>query len=399
MRIGTRRRGPARTAATLATAALLLSACGGMDGSTEEAMSGEQDGADADEPPADGEEGAADCEQIDEVTVVLQWVTQAQFAGYYAAEDQGFYDAVCLDVTIQEGGVNVVPQQLLASGNVEFAVSHVTRSMVTRDEGADIVNIGQVFQEGAYLQVAWADAGISDLEDLAGRTIGSWGSGNELVLYSALRGSGIEPGQDVDVVQQPFDMSLLLDGEVDAAQAKTYNEYAQLLETIDPDTGELYTEDDFVAINLQDLGYSSLEDGIYAQSSWLEDEANADVAVRFLEASYEGWIHCRDDLDSCVDTVLANGSALGASHQEWMMNEVNQLMWPYEPGIGTMRPEAFDQTIDIAIEGEVLADAPEGEPYRTDLTEQALDNLRERGVDVVGADYEPVTVELQPGGE
>ena len=90
-------------------------------------------------------------------------------------------------------------------------------------------------------------------------------------------------------MQQPFDTSLLLRREVDTIQAKTYNEYAQLLEATNPDTGELYQPEDFVAINLNELGYDSLEDGIYAQADWLADGDNADIAQRFLEASFKGW--------------------------------------------------------------------------------------------------------------
>ena len=115
------------------------------------------------------------CEQVDDVTIVLQWVAQAQSAGYFAAEDQGFFADHCLNVRIQEGGTNVVPQQVLASGNAEFAVSHVIKSMATREENANIVNISQIFQRGAYLEVSWAEDGIDELEDFNGKPVGSVG--------------------------------------------------------------------------------------------------------------------------------------------------------------------------------------------------------------------------------
>lgn len=377
-----------RTAATTATAlaALLLTGCSDMSGSTS-------GGAGAADPDA-----GADCERTDTVRVVLQWVAQAQFAGYYQALDSGAYAERCLDVQIQEGGTNVVPQQVLAAGNAEFAVSHVTKTMATREQGADLVNIGQVFQRGAYLQVALADSGIDSLDDLPGTRLGSWGSGNELVLYAALRDAGIDPDHDLDVVQQPFDMTLLLDGEVDTAQAKTYNEYAQLLETINPDTGELYQPEDFSVIDLQEEGFASLEDGVYARGDWLADEANQDVATRFLAATYEGWISCRDAFDTCADSVLAHGSALGEGHQRWMLNEVNNLIWPSAGGIGTLDQAAWDQTIDNAIAGGALEQAPPDDAHRADLTDAALALLREDGVDVTGDSYEPLDITVTEGG-
>ncbi|WP_283134936.1 ABC transporter substrate-binding protein [Rhizohabitans arisaemae] len=376
-------------AATLAAASLTLAACGGM---SETAASGGDSGSgDA--------KNAASCTTKTPVRVVLQWVAQAQFAGYYAAKDKGYYDAECLDVTIQEGGVNIVPQQVLSAGNAEFAVSHVTKTMVTREQGADLVNVGQVFQRGAYLQVAWADSGIKTLADLRGKKVGSWGFGNELVLFAAMRGEGVDPEKDTTVVQQPFDMSLLLKREVDAAQAKTYNEYAQLLETVNPKTGELYKPEDFTAISLQDAGYTSLEDGIYARGDWLAEDGNADVAVKFLKATYKGWGFCRDDLAGCVETVLDHGSALGQGHQTWMLNEINKLVWPSTAGIGQMDQKAWDQTIKIAVDAKVLKGNPSEGAFRTDLTEKANEQLKAEGFDTVGANFKAATVQVTPGGK
>lgn len=392
-------------AAIVASTALLLTACGGMSGESSEESVAPVSSPDAAAASADGSaaaSGAAAEEQCTEktpVTVVLQWVTQAQFAGYFAAKDLGYYEDECLDVTIQEGGVNVVPQQVLASGNADFAVSLATKSMVSREEGSDIVNIGQVFQRGSYLQIGWADSGIKTLADLKGTKVGSWGYGNELILFAAMRANGVEPDKDAEIVQQPFDMSLLLNREVDTAQALTYNEYAQLLETVNPDTGELYTPEDFTILNLEELGFPSVDDGVYATAEWLADPANEDIAVRFLKASYRGWIQCRDDVASCVDIVLNNGSALGAGHQTWMMNEVNKLIWPSPEGIGTMPVDKFNQVMQIAVDAGVLKALPAEGAYRTDLSQKADDELAAEGFDVTGESYEPITVTLTEGGQ
>ncbi|HJL82553.1 MAG TPA: ABC transporter substrate-binding protein, partial [Acidimicrobiales bacterium] len=77
--------------------------------------------------------GTGDCDSVDQVSLQLQWVTQAQFAGYFAAVDQGIYDKYCLDVTVREGGVDIAPQQQLASGASDFAVSWVPKALVSRE--------------------------------------------------------------------------------------------------------------------------------------------------------------------------------------------------------------------------------------------------------------------------
>lgn len=339
------------------------------------------------------------CAKVDKVRVVLQWVAQSQFAGYYAANDQGLYAKHCLEVEIQEGGVNIVPQTVLASGNSEFAVTHVVKSMVSREEGADIVNISQVFQRGGYLQVSWADSGIKTIQDLKGKKVGSWGFGNELILYGAMRDAGLEPEKDSTIVQQPFDMSLLLRREIDAAQAKTYNEYAQLLEATNPATGELYKPEDFTFLDFNELGYASLEDGVYARGDWLADSANQDIAVRFLAASYEGWAFCRDNFDACVEIVLNHGTTLGKGHMTWMLNEINKLIWPSPSGIGTMDQAEWDKSIKVAIDGKVLKAPPTEGAFRTDLAALALALAEKSGVDMKGENYQPRTVEVTPGGE
>ncbi|CAN5811219.1 hypothetical protein BH18ACT6_BH18ACT6_06910 [soil metagenome] len=205
------------------------------------------------------------------VRLQLQWVTQAQFAGYFAAIDQGFYTDEGLDVEILQGAVDIVPQQVLAAGGAEFGLAWVPKALVSREEEADIINIGQVFQRSGTLEVSWADSGIAAPEDWEGKRVGTWGFGNEFELTAAITSVGLDPNTDLELVQQPFDMSLLLNREIDAAQAMTYNEYAQVLEAVNPDTGQLYTPDDLTVINFNEVGTAMLQDAIWVEAGWLAD--------------------------------------------------------------------------------------------------------------------------------
>lgn len=351
--------------------------------------------------PAD----AVECDQVDSISFQLEWVVQAEFAGFYAAIDQGFYADRCLDVEIVEGGIDIVPQQQLADGLVDFASSWVPKALATREQGADIVNIAQLFQRSGTLQVSFAEAGITSPADFEGRTIGNWGFGNEYEVFAALTKAGLDPATDVELVQQQFDMVALLEGDIDAAQAMTYNEYAQVLEAENPETGELYTPEDFNVISYEDEGVGMLQNAIWADAGRLtSDDAYRDIAVRFVAASIEGWVYCRDNPQSCADIVVAAGSLLGASHQLWMMNETNKLIWPSENGIGRVDPEAWDRTVDIAlntrnIEGAtVLTEPPTEGAYTDDIVTEAWELLDE-DVDIFGENFEPIEVTLNPGGE
>ncbi len=349
--------------------------------------------------------GGGDCASTDAVSLQLQWFIQAQFAGYFAAQDKGFYADQCLDVTIVEGGVDIVPQQQLADGAVDFALAWVPKALASREAGANIVDIAQVFQRSGTLQVSFKDAGITSSADFAGHTIGNWGFGNEYEIFAALTKDGLDPASDVSLVQQQFDMVGLLSGDIDAAEAMTYNEYAQVLEAVNPDTDELYSPDDFNVVSYEDEGVGMLQDAIWADAARLDsDDAYRDIAVRFVTASLQGWAYCRDNVEECRNVVVAKGSKLGDSHQLWQMNEINKLIWPADGGVGVIDEAAWDRTVQIAMDTQnlegatVLTAPPTDGAWTNDIVNEALAKLQDLGVDTTGSDFQPTEVTLVEGG-
>jgi NitT/TauT family transport system substrate-binding protein len=338
------------------------------------------------------------------VRLQLQWVTQGQFAGYFAAVDQGFYAKRGLDVQILEGGVDIVPQTVLAQGGADYAIAWVPKALASREQGAGITDVAQIFQRSGTTQVSFKDKGIADPAALRGKKVGNWGFGNEFELFAGMGKAGLNPASDVTLVQQQFDMQALLSGDIDAAQAMSYNEYAQVLEATNPATGQLYQPSDFNVIKWQDDGTAMLQDAIWANTEKLADPAYQDTTVKFIAASIEGWAYCRDNPDSCRDIVVKAGSKLGASHQLWQVNEVNKLIWPAPAGAGVIDQAAWDQTVSVAqgtknADGAtVLTKAPDAQAYTNDYVTKALDTLRGEGVDVVGSGFSPETVTLTAGG-
>ena len=371
--------------AGFAALSLVVAACGGSSSSTSDTT--------------------AACETTTPVKLQLQWVTQAQFAGYFAAVDQGFYAAQCLDVTIVEGGVDIVPQQQLADGAVDFALSWVPKALASREAGANIVNIAQIYQRSGTLQVSFKDKNIATAADFKGKKIGNWGFGNEFEIFAALTKAGLDPAKDVSLVQQQFDMSGLLAGDIDAAEAMTYNEYAQVLETMNPATNALYTAEDLNVVSYETEGVGMLQDAIWANADKLaSDAAYKDTAVKFVAASIQGWAFCRDNAEACRDIVVAKGSTLGASHQLWQMNEVSKLIWPAPMGAGMIDAAAWDRTVTLAqgtknLEGStVLTAAPTEGAYTNDIVTAAYAILDALGVDYKGEAFAPLTVTLNEGG-
>jgi NitT/TauT family transport system substrate-binding protein len=373
-----------KTRLVLATA-LLLAACGT---------------ADTPSTPAPGGSGGA----LTPVKLQLQWFYQSQFAGYIAAVDQGFYKEQGLDVQLLEGAVDIVPQTVLAQGKADYAVAWVPKALASREQGANITDVGQIFARSGTYQVAWKDSGITSPANFKGKKIGNWGFGNEFELFAGMTKVNLDPGKDVTLVQQQFDMQALLKKEIDAAQAMSYNEYAQLLEAKNPATGKLYTPDDFSIIDWKQVGTSMLQDAVWANTAKLSDPAYQQQTVKFLLGTIKGWAFCRDNPEKCRDMVVAKGSKLGKSHQLWQMNEVNKLIWPAPGGIGVVNDADWKQTVDISLTTKnqtgdtVLKKAPEGMAYTNDYINQAITQAKAAGIDVNGASFKPQTVTLNPAG-
>ena len=347
---------------------------------------------------------ARDAGELTEVSLQLQWVSQAQFAGYYAAVAECHYVDEGLDVSIVEGGVDIVPQDVLASGDVDYAISWVPKVLGSIEQGAGITNVAQIFERSATTQISFKDKNIVEPADLKGKNVGSWGFGNEWELFAGMQQAGVGV-RDINLVQQAFDMNAFLAGDIDAAQAMTYNEYAQVLETVNPDTGELYTPADLNVINWNDVGTAMLQDAIWARTDDLSDPAYEEQTVAFIKASIKGWAFVRDNPQDAADIVAASGSELGQSHQLWMANEVNKLIWPSTNGVGVIDEGAWAQTVDIALNTEnetgatIITKEPPASAYTNEYVEQALTELEEDGVDTMGADYEPIEVTLEEGGK
>jgi NitT/TauT family transport system substrate-binding protein len=340
------------------------------------------------------------------VRLQLQWVPQAQFAGYFAAQQQGYFAAENLTVEFVPGGPNVIPQAVGSQPDgPEFTISWVPKVLEAREGGSDLVDIAQIFQRSGTLSVSWKDSEITDPCGFAGKKVGVWDFGNEYEVTAGALTCGLTPGlesggdpaKQYQKVIQPFDMTLLLSRQIDVAEAMIYNEYAQVLEAPNPETGELYKPEDLNVIDWNDPAYRTamLQDAIFARKAWLSEGTNRDVAVRFVRASLRGWIYCRENPDDCVQYTVDAGSQLPGGHQRWMMNEVNALVWPSPLGVGVLDPVFYSQTVRVSKGAGIIKSDPSPDAYDATIAEEALQGITE---DTKGESFEKGTVEVTPGG-
>ena len=339
--------------------------------------------------------------KLTKVSIQLQWVPQAQFAGYFAALDLGYYKKAGLDVKLLNGGPQIVPGQVVAGGRAEFGVNWLTALLAARDKGADLVDIAQIFSRSGMTELTWKSSGINSIAKMKDKKVANWLGGDQYELFAALTKAGMDPAKNkgVTIVQQPFDMGLFLNHQVDAASAMTYNELAQVLETKDPKTGKLISLNDLNVLKMQNVGTGMLEDNLFSTASYLKSKAHQQIAEKVIAATLQGWIYCRDHVAQCVNFTLKAGPTLPKGHQMWMMNQINQLIWPSTTGIGIMDKASYTRTWKLMKQFGGIKKTPSAGAYRTDLARAAVASLKAKGIDVNGKGYKPLNVKVTPGGK
>ena len=296
----------------------------------------------------------------DQVTLQLKWVTQAQFAGYYVANDKGFYAEENLAVEIKPGGPDIAPEQVIAGGGADVITTWMAAALAARERGVPLVNIAQPFQSSGLLLTCLKETGITSPEDFAGRTLGVWFFGNEYPFYAWMAKLGLPTdgsAEGVEVLKQGFNVDPLIQNQADCISTMTYNEYGQVLDAGIP-------EEDLLVFNYRDEGVGMLEDGLYVLEDDLEDPAFVDKMVRFVRASMKGWDYAREHPEEAARIVIDNDmtGAQSLEHQLYMIGEINKLT---EGSDGTLNEADYEQTVQtllssVSPENPAITREPEG---------------------------------------
>lgn len=293
----------------------------------------------------------------DDLTLQLKWVTQAQFAGYYVAQDKGFYEEEGLNVTIKPGGPDIAPAQVIAGGGADVIIDWMPSALASREKGVALVNIAQPFKRSGMMLTCRKDAGVNSPDDFPDKTLGVWFFGNEYPFLSWMSKLGLATDGSaggVTVLKQGFNVDPILQKQADCVSTMTYNEYWQII-----DAG--LTPDELAVFPYEEQGVATLEDGLYVLEKNLADAAFADKVARFVRASMKGWTWAADNNDAAADIVLENDEtgAQTEMHQRRMMGEISKLT----AGGGKLDEADYQRTVDTLLGGgsdPVISKAPEG---------------------------------------
>lgn len=283
----------------------------------------------------------------DDFTIQLKWVTQAQFMGYFVAQDKGFYKAENLNVTIKPGGPDIAPPQVIAGGGADVIVEWMPAALAAREKGLALVNVAQIFKNSGMMLTCRKDSGIKSPKDFRGKTLGVWYFGNEFPFFSWMAKLEIPitgGAKGVNVLKQGFNVDPILQKQAACISTMTYNEYWQVLDAGLP-------AKELITFKYEDQGVATLEDGLYVLENKLKDPVFLNKLTRFVRASVRGWDYAVKNQAEAVEIVLDNDDtgAQTEKHQTRMAGEIAKLVAGSKRGTGYLDPKDFDRTVNVLL--------------------------------------------------
>ncbi|WAC08747.1 MAG: ABC transporter substrate-binding protein [Thermodesulfobacteriota bacterium] len=256
---------------------------------------------------------------LKKTTFIPQWVPQSQFAGYFVAQEKGFYRKHGLEVKILRGGPDYPPSALLKEKRADFGTMFLSTGIQKRSQGLPIVNIGQIVQRSSLMLVAKKSSGIYSPRDINGRKVGLWGSEFQVQPKAFFKKHNLH----VTIIPQSATLNLFLRNGVDVASAMWYNEYHTIINSgINPT--ELTT------FFLSEYSVNFPEDGIYCLKKTFDHDPA--LCRDFVKASLEGWEYAFDNPEPALDIVMkyvVDGNiATNRVHQKWMLERMKDIINP-----------------------------------------------------------------------
>lgn len=273
------------------------------------------------------------------ITFTPQWTPQSQFAGYYAALENGYYAQAGLDVSIVHPTNSYSSMNMLVDGTCDIITSELIQAMVATDKDVKLVNLLQTTQHSTLVLMSHIK-NIRQMSDLAGRRVGTWKTGFSEIPHM------IDQEQNLNIEWVKFinPLNIYISGAVDAALGKSYNE--QILFSMSGITpGSV--------LRFSDLGYDCPEDGLYVSEEFFNQ--NPQLCRKFAEASRKGWEWVRNNRNEAVEIVMRYVKEAKVStniyNQKWMLETILQAQEDVkgEKPSYSLKVDAFNKLNDMLL--------------------------------------------------
>jgi NitT/TauT family transport system substrate-binding protein len=301
------------------------------------------------------------CSSLQRVSLQLQWVTQAQFAGYYVALDKGWYLDEGIDMTIKPGGPDSSPVDLVSSGKSDFGTGFLSDLCVAVGAGKPVISIAQIQQNNGMLLIAKKSSGIKEPQDLIGKRVGIWLGSWDAQFKALMANEGINL-DSINIISQGLSMEPFLNGEIDVASAMTYAEYQ--LESVQ--TIELNI------IDYADYGLGFPGDVLFAASRTVKQ--NPTLCTHMVQASLKGWQYAIEHPEEATDIVMkyAKNGELNRNEQSLMMNQISKLVKTTGRDIGFTDRTTVKQVLYILRQNVLKSPLQPEDVYTNNFWNQAV---------------------------
>lgn len=278
---------------------------------------------------------------LDNVTIRLKWLHQSQFAGYYAAEQEGFYKDEGIDVKLVPGGAETPSIQIVAGGSEQFGVSGMSQLIEARAQGIPVVALATTYRKNPLIWFG-IDEKIRTPQDLVGKKVGlTVGSNSDLLFRAMLKKTDVDIN-DMTIVPVKYNLSLLLEKEVDV-----YEGYL----TDQPITAELAGHKTYI-INPSDYEINFYGDTLFTTEKVIQE--NLDLVKRVIRATIKGWQFAYDNPEKAVDYVLMYSDQLNREQEMRGMKASLELIKPDDKSIGTIEMDVVEQMQDLLVDYGIL---------------------------------------------
>lgn len=297
---------------------------------------------------------ARDVQTQQALSLQLQWDPQTAYAEMIMPTNTGLYAAFNLSVAILSGGANINAATYVALGVADIGIAWLQPVLQVISEGYDLVIVAQIMQRSGQRLVSLASSGIDDLRKVAGKRVALW-TAEDVSPVAALANLGLYANVDYTLIAEGSTPTGLLTNDFDVCQVMTYNEWAQLLTTINPATGLLYQPDDFNLLELDAYNATStvMEEVLFVRRSWLADADNVDALNRFLTVIARTAIYTRDNEEASLVYMYPTSTL-----DYWQLHYTNELKWPDPPlynMYGLVNETLYNITVDNMIQFDALS--------------------------------------------
>jgi ABC-type nitrate/sulfonate/bicarbonate transport system substrate-binding protein len=294
--------------------------------------------------PSTGSRGESGGPTLERVSLQLKWKHQFQFAGYYAALEEGYYREAGLDVEIREAPDTGDVPEIVARGGADYGIA-TSDLVVARAAGLPVVALAPIFQHSPNALIVTASSGVESVHDLAGRRIMVDGNDAEILAY--LKSEGIGPGAFVRV-PHTFDASALFAGTIAAISGYITDEPFLLEER-----GVAWR-----SFSPRAAGIDFYGDTLFTTEG--EVRARPDRVRRFVDASLRGWRHALAHPEEMADLIHARyGRRHSRAHLLFEAEVSRRLILPDVVEVGYVNPGRWRHIADVYAEiGVVPRDLP-----------------------------------------